>query len=205
MSLLSRLRALFHRPRQEENPAPQPQWLVIGLGNPGRKYAATRHNVGYLAVDQLLTTGLTQEKGLPATTEHTTWEGTPVLLARSTTYMNTSGEAISALCERYGIAPDHVIVLHDELDIPLGDVRVKLGGNENGHNGLKSTSELLGTRDYLRVRIGIGRPATGVNVIDHVLGEYDAPQEQLTRAAEAATLLATQGLAKAQNIIHTKR
>ena len=204
MSFFSRLFPFLRRPADPQ-PQPQPQWLVLGLGNPGRQYAATRHNVGYLATDLLLEKGLIQERGLPAATEHVHWAGIPVLLARSTTYMNTSGEAISALCDKYGISSDHVVVLHDELDLPLGEVRVKLGGNENGHNGLKSTTQLLGTRDYLRVRIGIGRPANGMTVIDHVLGEYDAPQEQLERAAHAAQLLVTEGLAQAQQVIHSKK
>lgn len=187
-----------------------PQWLVIGLGNPGAKYAATRHNVGYMAIDDLLAVDgelLAPLAGFKAEVAQVDWDGQQVLLVRSTTFMNLSGEAVGPLCQRFGIAPDHVVAIHDELDLPTGKLRVRLGGNENGHNGLKSTSEQLGTRDYLRVRIGISRPPKGMSVPDYVLGPVEASADldaAIDTAARAARLLVTEGLAKTQNQMHTK-
>lgn len=187
-----------------------PEWLIIGLGNPGAKYAATRHNVGYMAVDQLLTRRtlkLAQVKGKPAEVAFGDIAGTPVVFVRSTTFMNLSGEAVEAIASAYSIPADRIIVIHDELDLPLGKVRVKLGGNENGHNGLKSTTQLLDTRDYLRVRMGISRPPKGMAVPDYVLGPVDVGDElesMILTAADAAELIVTEGLTKAQNTIHSR-
>ena len=146
-------------------------WLIVGLGNPGAKYAATRHNVGYMAIDDLLAAG---------------------------------GDVLEPV---RGLDPDHVIVLHDELDLPANKVRLKQGGNENGHNGLKSLTERLGTRDYLRVRIGIARPPKGSSIPDYVLGPVDAGtgfDTAIATAAESARLIVTEGLGKAQNQIHSR-
>ena len=113
--------------------------------------------------------------------------------------MNTSGEAVAPL----GVAPERIIVVHDELDLPPGKVRVKLGGNENGHNGLKSLTEHLGTRDYVRVRVGIGRPPEGVTVPDWVLAPAGG-DENVDLAAEAVRLIITEGLTQAQNQVHAR-
>lgn len=191
-------------------PEVSPEWLIIGLGNPGAKYAATRHNVGYMAMDQLLTErslSLSQVKGMPAEVAYGDIEGTSVVFVRSTTYMNLSGEAVEAIASAYSIPAERIIVIHDELDLPLGKVRVKMGGNENGHNGLKSTTQLMGTRDYLRVRMGISRPPKGMAVPDYVLGPIDTGDElsrMIITAAEAAELIVAQGLNKAQNVIHSR-
>ncbi|WP_407924153.1 aminoacyl-tRNA hydrolase [Corynebacterium occultum] len=191
-------------------PVFDPEWLVLGLGNPGSKYAATRHNVGYMAMDDLLAAEgavLSPLKGTKAEVTQVEWEGKKVLLVRSTTYMNHSGQAVAPLCEKFGISPDRVVLIHDELDLPDGKVRVKLGGNENGHNGLKSTSSELGTRDYLRVRIGISRPPKGTPVPDYVLAPVDPGpglDAAIATAADAARLLVTQGLQRAQNLIHAR-
>jgi len=127
-----------------------------------------------------------------------------VAYARSTTYMNTTGEAVGPLAKQLGVAPERIIVVHDELDLPAGKVRVKLGGNENGHNGLKSITEHLGTRDYLRVRMGIGRPPQGMAVPDWVLSPIDGDiSDQVALAAKAVQLIVSEGLSKAQNVIHT--
>lgn len=187
-----------------------PQWLVVGLGNPGPQYAATRHNVGYMALDDLMAEDgelLTPLDGFKAEVTQVDWADQRVLLVRATTYMNLSGEAVGPLCRRFGIAPDHVVVMHDELDLPTGKLRVRLGGNENGHNGLKSTSEQLGTRDYLRVRIGISRPPKGTPVPQYVLSPVAGGADldaAIATAARAAKLLVTEGLAGAQNKIHAK-
>ncbi|MDF5821044.1 aminoacyl-tRNA hydrolase [Corynebacterium felinum] len=191
----------YHRPEKAE-------WLIVGLGNPGADYAHTRHNVGYMVIDQLLEehkATLQPIKGMPAYVAEASIGGTPTLLVRSTTYMNTSGEAVAALAQAYDIPADHIILIHDELDLPHGTVRLKKGGNENGHNGLKSTTALLGTRDYLRVRMGISRPPQGISVPDYVLGPIthdDALESMITTAAHAAHVVVTEGLSKAQNIIH---
>lgn len=187
--------------RRKRAPKLEAQWLVVGLGNPGAKYAATRHNVGYMALDELAGE-LTPVPGVKALVQ--VRDG--VAYARSTTYMNNTGEAVGPLAKQLGVAPERIIVVHDELDLPAGKVRVKLGGNENGHNGLKSITEHLGTRDYLRVRMGIGRPPQGTAVPDWVLSPIDGDiSGQVARAAEAVQLIVSDGLEKAQNVIHATR
>ena len=200
--VFEKLRALF-APRQQALDL-DAEWLVVGLGNPGAKYAATRHNVGYMAQDELIDAPLLPLPGLKA-------QGAPVpdttaFAVRSTTFMNTSGEGIAPVANRLNIPPERLIVLHDELDLPAGKVRIKQGGNENGHNGLKSLTEHLGTRDYIRVRIGIGRPPKDMPVPDWVLSpvEDEGLETQITNAAEAARLVVTDGLQRAQNEIHSR-
>ncbi|AWB83717.1 aminoacyl-tRNA hydrolase [Corynebacterium liangguodongii] len=165
-----------------------PQWLVVGLGNPGLRYARTRHNVGFMVVDTL-------GRSL----------GETVAVLKPQTYMNNSGDVVAPAARELGLGAERIIVCHDELDLPAGVVRLKQGGNENGHNGLKSITESLGTRDYLRVRIGIGRPPAGVAVPDYVLSPPEGDvSDQITVAAEAVRLLITEGLAKAQNVVHSR-
>lgn len=189
---------VFELFRRKRTPPLEADWLVVGLGNPGAKYAATRHNVGYMALDQLAG-NLKPVPGAKALVQ----VHDRVAYAKSTTYMNTTGEAVGPLAAQLGVAPERVIVIHDELDLPAGKVRVKLGGNENGHNGLKSITEHVGTRDYLRVRIGIGRPPAGTPVPEWVLGPVDG-NVPVDTAAEAVRLLITDGLQKAQNVIHSR-
>lgn len=184
--------------------------LIVGLGNPGAKYADTRHNVGYMTLEDLLAEGgdiLAPVRGIPAEAALVGWDGQQVLLARPTTYMNLSGEAVGPLAKALGLSPEQIIVIHDELDLPPGKVRIKLGGNENGHNGLKSLTEHLGTRDYARVRIGIARPPQGMTVPDYVLGPVTGGAEldaAITTAADAARLVASAGVITAQNQIHAR-
>lgn len=186
----------FFRRRRETQL--QAEWLVVGLGNPGAEYAATRHNVGWMALDQLAET-LEPVRGIKARVAVIN----SVAYAKPTTFMNTSGEGVGPLAVMLGVPPERVVVMHDELDLPVGKVRVKLGGNENGHNGLRSITEHIGTRDYVRVRIGIGRPPAGVAVPDWVLGPVSG-DERIDLAAEAARLVVAEGLAKAQNVIHAR-
>lgn len=186
----------FFRRRRETQL--QAEWLVVGLGNPGAEYAATRHNVGWMALDQLAET-LEPVRGIKARVAVIN----SVAYAKPTTFMNTSGEGVGPLAAMLGVPPERVVVIHDELDLPVGKVRVKRGGNENGHNGLKSITEHIGTRDYVRVRIGIGRPPAGVAVPDWVLGPVSG-NERIDLAAEAARLVVAEGLAKAQNVIHAR-
>ena len=198
---MARVCVMFGFFRRRRTPQLEAQWLVVGLGNPGAKYTATRHNVGYMAVDELAGE-LAPVPGIKALVQ--VRDG--VAYARSTTYMNTTGEAVGPLAKELGVTPERIIVVHDELDLPAGKVRVKLGGNENGHNGLKSITEHLGTRDYLRVRMGIGRPPQGMAVPDWVLSPIDGDiSGQVALAAKAVQLIVSEGLAKAQNVIHATR
>lgn len=161
------------------------EWLVVGLGNPGARYAATRHNVGYMVVDALAT--------VPN-----------AVVMKPRTYMNSSGEDVAPRARRLNLPAERIIVVHDELDLPVGAVKLRQGGSENGHNGLKSLSEHLGTRDYLRVRVGIGRPPAGVAVPDWVLSPVEGDiSDQVELAAEAVRLVLSHGLAQAQNTIHS--
>lgn len=218
MSFLSRIQAFFQSSRTPGDPdqpdqpdlsdLPTARWLVVGLGNPGAKYESTRHNVGYMCVDTLLDARnappLTPVRGLKALASPLPDVAESALAVRSTTFMNHSGQGVAPLAQKLGIPPERIIVVHDELDLPAGKVRLKKGGNENGHNGLKSLTQELGTRDYLRVRIGISRPPQGMSVPDYVLAPVTEQQPGIDMAAEAVDLIIAQGLAAAQNVIHSR-
>lgn len=209
---LSRIQALFQSSHTPDHPdlsdPPEARWLVVGLGNPGVKYESTRHNVGYMCVDTLLDAHtappLTPARGLKVLTAPLPSAAESTLAVRSTTFMNHSGQGVAPLAEKLGIPPERIIVIHDELDLPAGTVRLKKGGNENGHNGLKSLTQELGTRDYLRVRIGISRPPKGMTVPDYVLAAVADQQPGIDLAADAVELIIAQGLAAAQNVIHSR-
>ena len=149
-------------------------WLVVGLGNPGPDYALTRHNVGFMAVDALAGPEAFTSKfqGLVASRSI---EGEKLLLLKPQTFMNLSGKSVQAAMAFYKIPPDHVIVLHDEIDLPLGKIRIKQGGGANGHNGLKDIDQMVG-QDYWRIRLGVGRPEGQAPVHDYVLGRFTAEQ-----------------------------
>ncbi|MCW2818078.1 MAG: peptidyl-tRNA hydrolase [Marmoricola sp.] len=185
----------------------QDVWLVVGLGNPGPTYAATRHNIGYLVLDELvrrLGGGWRSHKsGRAEVVEGRLGApGTPaprVVLARPRSFMNELGGPVKALATFYKVEPDHVIAVHDELDIAFGTLRVKFGGGDNGHNGLKSMRSSLGTGDFFRVRAGIGRPPGRQDPADFVLSAYSKPERaelpfQVDSAADAVECLITQGL-----------
>jgi peptidyl-tRNA hydrolase, PTH1 family len=186
-------------------------WLVVGLGNPGPEYARTRHNIGQMVVDELAErfgTRLGSHKaGAVVGTAHTVPGGPKLLLAKPSSYMNVSGRPVGALARFYSVAPAHVIVVHDELDIPFDALKLKVGGSEGGHNGLKSISQVLGTRDYPRVRVGIGRPPGRQPAADFVLKPFSAAERELLpmhvdRAADAVVELATATLERAQQKFH---
>lgn len=188
-------------------------WLVVGLGNPGPTYEPTRHNVGYWAVAdladrygssfvlnsrqrcQVATVILPPAPGM---------DGVRLILVRPTTYMNDSGRAVAAVAAFHKIAPDRVVAVHDELDLDPGRLRVKFGGGDNGHNGLKSMRQHLGTGDFHRVRVGIGRPPGRQAAADYVLAklrpsDLDAMRVDAAVAGDAVETLVREGLVATQN------
>jgi PTH1 family peptidyl-tRNA hydrolase len=189
-------------------------FLVVGLGNPGPSYAGNRHNVGAMVLDELAARAgvkLSPGKGRRARTliGEGRLAGRRVVLARPTAYMNESGGPVRGLLDYHSIPPTDLVVLHDELDIPFTSVRLKRGGGEGGHNGLRSVSRSTGTRDYLRVRIGIGRPPGRQDPADFVLRDFSATERKeldllVAEAADATVELLARGLEPAQNVVHPR-
>lgn len=163
--------------------------LIVGLGNPGRKYRGTRHNAGRQAADRILETAevLARGKWPGGHLSLATSSGARFLVLQPETFMNLSGRAVAPLLDRYGLKPEQMIVIHDDIDLPLGEVRVKQGGGTGGHRGLGSLAAVLGERGFQRVRIGVGRPPEGVDPADYVLSPFeDAEKETAERAIEQA-------------------
>ncbi len=191
-------------------------WLVVGLGNPGPAYAGHRHNVGYLVTDELADRmsgspgggrWRAHKSGRAEVVEgRITPPGTPgprVVLARPRCYMNETGGPVKALAAFYKVPPERIVAIHDELDIAFNTLRVKLGGGDNGHNGLRSLRNSLGTGDFYRVRAGIGRPPGRQDVADFVLSGYTGAERkdlpfQVMDAADAVESLLTEGLERTQ-------
>ncbi|MFM9876655.1 MAG: aminoacyl-tRNA hydrolase [Rhodoglobus sp.] len=189
-------------------------WLVVGLGNPGPGYAGNRHNVGQMAVALLADrASLTfkNHKTNSAVAEGRSFAAGPKLvLAKPNTFMNVSGGPVAALLRFYKVPPERLVVLHDELDIPFDAVRLKFGGGHGGHNGLRDIIAAIGTGDFTRVRIGIGRPPGRQPAADFVLKDFTGAEREvlpslLADAADAAELIAREGLAAAQLKFHTAR
>ncbi|MFT4300095.1 MAG: aminoacyl-tRNA hydrolase [Aeromicrobium sp.] len=182
-------------------------WLIAGLGNPGPAYAATRHNVGYLVTDVLAARmGGSWSSHRKSRTDivEGRLDGERVVLGRSRSYMNDSGGPLKALAGFFDIDVEHVVVIHDELDIDFGRLRVKRGGGDNGHNGLKSLRGSLGTGDFYRVRVGIGRPPGQQTVHDFVLKAWSSVEKKelpinVEEAADATCSLITRGLEATQS------
>jgi PTH1 family peptidyl-tRNA hydrolase len=183
--------------------------LVVGLGNPGPKYAATRHNAGFLVVDLLaerIGGRFKAHKGRADIVEGQL-AGHPVVLMKPKAYMNESGGPVASIARFYKVPIERITVVHDELDLPYGTLRLKTGGGDGGHNGLRSTSSALGSREYTRVRFGIGRPPGRQDPADYVLREFAAAERKdlpflVDRAADAVELLLADGLLAAQNQYH---
>ena len=180
-------------------------FLIVGLGNPGEEYEHTRHNAGFDTVDKIAAEiGVRYWKNeCGALTGKGAYHDIDVLLAKPQSYMNTSGGPVKQLMNAYGVSPDSLVVIHDELDIDPGTIRVKFGGGHAGHNGLRSICDKLGTRDWFRVRCGIGRPPGRMPVADYVLSlpKKDAADDfaQATDlGCEAALFLIEHGLEKTQ-------
>lgn len=187
----------------------QERYVIVGLGNPGDEYAQTRHNAGFRVVDDLaLQAGVRYWKNeCGALVAQGRLAGHEVILAKPQSFMNVSGGPVKKLLAAHGIEPDHLVVIHDELDIAPGTVRVKFGGGHAGHNGLRSICDKLGTRDWYRVRTGIGRPPGRMDVADFVLSvpkkqaaeEFDAAVDA---AAQAAMSLLERGLEATQQVFN---
>ncbi|WP_310964673.1 aminoacyl-tRNA hydrolase [Nocardioides terrisoli] len=183
-------------------------WLVVGLGNPGPTYAGTRHNIGYLVADELaarMGSSFRRHKSVRAdVVEGRLMLGGPkVVLVRPRSYMNEVGGPVSSVAKFFHVLPERVVAIHDELDIAFGTLRVKFGGGDNGHNGLRSMRSSLGTGDFFRVRAGIGRPPGRQDPADFVLSPYSAAERkelpfQIGDAADAVECLVDKGLAETQ-------
>jgi peptidyl-tRNA hydrolase, PTH1 family len=183
--------------------------LIVGLGNPGPGYAGNRHNAGFMVVDELARRvgGRFTAQKAGADVLEARLAGRRVVLARPRSFMNVSGPAVAATARYYKIPPTDVIVVHDDLDLDFGVLKLKRGGGEAGHNGLRSVSACLGTRDYLRVRFGIGRPPGRMDPADYVLRDFPPVQREelallVDRCADVVEQLLTQGLTATQNQVH---
>jgi peptidyl-tRNA hydrolase, PTH1 family len=192
-------------------PEPTQIALIVGLGNPGTEYDRTRHNVGFMAIEQLSRLwsiqvsperrfqGIYGEKKYP--------NRSPIRLLKPTTFMNLSGQSVRSLCDWYKLSPQSVLVIYDDMDLPLGKIRLRPSGSAGGHNGMKSIIQHLGTQDFPRLRIGIGSPQSK-GVINHVLGKFTEAEIkvlpeifQLTQSAIAA--MEQEGLAKAMSLYNS--
>ena len=184
-------------------------WLVVGLGNPGPSYAGNRHNAGHLVLDLLAEREggrWKAHKGRNDVVEGRV-DGVRAVLAKPKSYMNTTGGPVAALRDFYKVPVERIVVVHDELDIPYGALRLKRGGGDNGHNGLRSLTSALGSKDYLRVRFGIGRPPGRQDPADFVLKDFSAAERKelpfhVDRAADAVQALLHGPLDVAQNAFH---
>lgn len=189
-------------------------WLVVGLGNPGPSYAKNRHNAGFMVLDVLagrvggkFKSHRSKMFGARADVLEGRLAGARAVLAKPRSFMNVSGGPVKGLCDFYKVPVERLIVVHDELDIPFGAVRLKRGGGDNGHNGLRSVTSALGTREYLRVRFGVGRPPGRMDAAAFVLKDFSAAERkvldlEVDRAADAAEALIADGLGAAQNVFH---
>jgi peptidyl-tRNA hydrolase, PTH1 family len=188
--------------------------LVVGLGNPGREYERNRHNVGFAVADVVAARHAVRfgrhRRSLAAVGEGRLGVGEDaprLVIAKPMTYMNLSGGPVAALLHFYKIDPGHLLVIHDELDLLYGQLRAKFGGGEGGHNGLRSISTSVSTRDYFRVRFGIGRPPGRRDPVEHVLSDFTATERKdldllVDRSADMVESVITRGLAWTQNAFH---
>jgi peptidyl-tRNA hydrolase, PTH1 family len=184
--------------------------LIIGLGNPGKEYSANRHNIGFQCLNRLarqhhISLDKKQGKARVGTGDIS---GVQVVLAKPQTYMNASGTAVIHLLDKYKLTPDDLIVIHDDLDLPLGKIRIRWGSSAGGHNGIKSIIGSLGTQDFTRIRIGISRPQIGCaaedTIVDYVLGDFEEEDHKLVdetikKVGDAVISLLTEDLTSAMN------
>nr|WP_307249016.1 aminoacyl-tRNA hydrolase [Catenuloplanes indicus] len=187
-------------------------WLIVGLGNPGKEYAGNRHNVGFMVAELLAKrvggTFGRHRRAVADVAEGRLGIGGPrLVLAKPLTYMNLSGGPTAVLAQFYKIPVEHVIAVHDELDIPFGELKAKRGGGEGGHNGLRSISKSLATKEYARVRFGVGRPPGRQDPADYVLSDFAGAERKeleflIDRAADFTEMIVEKGLEPAQNYYH---
>jgi PTH1 family peptidyl-tRNA hydrolase len=178
------------------------RWLVVGLGNPGAKYAGNRHNIGAVIIEELAS-----DRGVNLKSHKSgclVGEAGPMVLARPTSYMNESGRPVAGLLRFYKSEPANLLVVHDELDIPFGDVRVKFGGGVAGHNGLKSIAQSIGTKEFVRIRFGVSRPPGQRDAAGHVLSDFSKKEREdlpslIDRAMDAVGTIVTDGVERAMN------
>ena len=187
------------------------QHLIVGLGNPGPVYASTRHNIGFMAVDRLV-----REYGLTACRSRINAEiaegdiaGVPVITAKPMAYMNRSGDPVGNIVRTHGIQCEDMVVIHDDIDLAYERLKIKETGGDGGHNGLRSLIDALETDEFVRVRMGVGRPDGDIGVVDYVLDEFDANQRTmlepfLSRAIEAAAAILCEGTKDAMNRFNRK-
>lgn len=189
-------------------------WLVVGLGNPGLRYETTRHNVGQRVVDELAARrGETFKAHRANARVAETWlrpGDAKLLLAKPNSFMNVSGGPVAALAKFYGVAPERIVVVHDELDIPFDTIKLKIGGGHGGHNGVRDVAKALGTADFARVRVGIGRPTGRQDPADWVLEPFSGADRTglpvlISDAADAVEQLIGEGLTEAQQTHHAPR
>jgi peptidyl-tRNA hydrolase, PTH1 family len=207
MSVLDILKA-FMSPRKDNTLSDRPA-TIVGLGNPGPDYEHTRHNIGFMVLDRLSNNmGFAYWPSVNNAKLHAiVINECPALLVKPQTFMNSSGEAVKLVAD--GIGSDEIIIIHDDLDLPFGTVRVKHGGSHGGHRGLRSIIEMLNSENFTRVRLGIGRPPEGKTVLDFVLSPF-LPEEQETldefvnRGKEATELILREGVSYAQNEINRR-
>ncbi len=185
-------------------------WLLVGLGNPGREYAHNRHNVGFMVIERWVDRHLTPGVGVPwrekfhARTATQSLGRSRVVALMPQTYMNRSGKSVVAAAQFYRVPPEQIVVVHDELDFPFGRLAVKKGGGHGGHNGLRDIIGLSGSRDFVRIRVGIGRPQAGGNVSRWVLTDFDEHDtavlpDVVDRAGQAVSAVITDGVRAAMN------
>jgi peptidyl-tRNA hydrolase, PTH1 family len=190
-------------------------WLIVGLGNPGSKYLLTRHNVGWMALDFFVKAIGARVDGVKREHEADTitfnWDSEQIKLVKPQTFMNLSGESVGAIARFYKIEPTNILVLHDDMDQPFGQMRIKTKSGDGGHNGIKSLIAMLGTNDFPRIKIGIGRPAiAGMDPADYVLQNFSAQErgalaEILNQVNDAVETLVFEGLTKAMNTFNRKK
>ena len=187
-------------------------WLVVGLGNPGKEYAGNRHNVGFLVAELLAARvgakfGRSKRAHADVAEGRLGFGGPKLVLVKPLTYMNLSGGPVVQLAQFFKVPVDNLVAVHDELDVPYGQVRVKRGGGEGGHNGLRSMSKSLGTKEYARVRFGIGRPPGRQDPADFVLSDFGGAERKeleflVDRAADVVEAVVLEGVEWAQNKYH---
>lgn len=196
---------------RKSRPEAGERWAIIGLGNPGDRYATTRHNVGVMVIERLLEraeASLKRHKSGCLIAE-TRLSDSPTLLGRTTSYMNESGRPVRELTRWYNVPPERLIVVHDEIDLPFETMRIKSGGGTAGHNGLKSIVSHLGTNEFTRLRVGVGRPRGEKAAANHVLNDFSGAERKvlsdyLDEAADAVERIVEVGVERAMNEVNTR-